>query len=117
MYAQLGRNRAAGMRSRVPPRGFSDQSLASLEYWVARSSRAMTSGGCLKIESGRIPPKQLPPHRQCDQAERSDNDAPPCEQHKTVPCDVAQKRFHHDDRDDKGHHESDRDDAEVIGGH
>jgi hypothetical protein len=34
-------------------RGFSAQSLASLEYWVARSSRAMTLGGVCKDSEWR----------------------------------------------------------------
>ena len=38
----------------------------------------------------------LPSHRQRDQAERADDDAPPGEQHEAVAGDVAQERLHHD---------------------
>ena len=54
--------------------------------------------------------RALLPQRQRDQAECADDHAPPGEQRKTVAGDVIQKRFHHDDRGDERHHESDRDD-------
>src|SRR5438552_10087596 len=61
--------------------------------------------------------KASPPQRQRDQAERADHHAPPGEQDKAVPRDVAEKCLHHDDRGDERHHETDRDNAEMARGH
>src|SRR5665647_3916838 len=58
--------------------------------------------------------RALSSHRQRDQAERADDDAPPCEQYESVAGDVSQECLDHDHRGDERHHESDRDDARVI---
>src|SRR5207245_10357712 len=56
-------------------------------------------------------------HSQRHQAERADDYAPPGEQRKTVAGDVVQEGVHHDNRGDERYHESDRDDADMIGRH
>src|SRR5258708_2971929 len=67
--------------------------------------------------SGAGTTRNLLPHRQRDQAERADDYAPPRKECEAVAGDVVQKRLHHDHRGNERDHESDRDDAPVIGRH
>src|SRR6266699_5854223 len=76
-------------------------------------ARPMT-GSASSGDSARAPPhheEPLSPHRQRDQAERADDDAPPREQRKAVAGNVTQKRLHHDDCGHERKHETDSDDA------
>src|SRR5439155_20999308 len=74
-------------------------------------------GPCFRRDDTTSVTQSLPPHRQRDQAEGADDHAPPGEQHKAVAGDIVQERLHHDDRGDERHHETDRDNAEVIRRH
>src|SRR5258707_14911660 len=61
--------------------------------------------------------RDLLPHRQRDQTERADDDAPPGEQGEAVAGDVSQETFYHDGRPDERYPESDPDEALLIGRH
>src|SRR5580704_16083666 len=56
------------------------------------------------------------PQRQRDQAERADDDAPPGEQRKAVPRDVAEQRLDHEPAADERHRKADGDEQRVAAG-
>src|SRR5579864_2039864 len=75
--------------------------------WMRGSSPPMTS----KSE------ESLPSHRERNQTQRSHDDAPPRKQPEAVAGEIAEETLHHDDGDDERNHETDRDNAQMIGGH
>src|SRR5262245_17089027 len=82
--------------------------------WASSSARMREAGAA----AGHVVRADISPsHRQRDQAEGADDNAPPGEQDEAVTRDVIEERLHHDDGGDEGHNETDCNDAEMVRRH